>query len=259
MTATEIRPLEPAAPADDPALGPDSADLWQRGPDEVVNKRSSIAFFVVHLMPLLVFVTGITTTAVVLFFVTYFGRGFFITAGYHRYFAHRSYKLGRVAQFVMAFGACSAAQKGPLWWAGHHRAHHRNSDTPLDIHSPKRGFWWSHVGWILCDKYNATPEHDIKDFARYPELRWLNKHDWVGPWSLGVAWAAAILQMVALRDLQLYDAAVLGVLYSTAAHAGRIVKWAGLASAGVGAVVRGCAPVRAGSLVDARRARHCVP
>ena len=56
-------------------------------------------------------------------------------------------------------------------------------------------------------------------------------------WSLGVAWAAAILQMLALRDLQLYDAAVLGVLYSTAAHGGRVVKWAGLASAGIGAVV----------------------
>jgi fatty-acid desaturase len=68
-----------------------------RQPDEHVNRRSSIAFFVVHLMPLLVFVTGITWTAVALFFITYFGRGFFITAGYHRYFAHRSYKLRRSA------------------------------------------------------------------------------------------------------------------------------------------------------------------
>jgi stearoyl-CoA desaturase (Delta-9 desaturase) len=158
-----------------------------RQPDEHVNPRSSLAFFIVHLLPLLVFVTGVTWTAVALFFITFFGRGFFITAGYHRYFAHRSYKLGRVSQFVMAFGACSAAQKGPLWWSGHHRAHHRNADTDLDIHSPRRGFWWSHVGWILCDKYNATPEHDIKDFAKYPELRWLNKHDWVAPWSLGFA------------------------------------------------------------------------
>jgi signal transduction histidine kinase len=56
-------------------------------------------------------------------------------------------------------------------------------------------------------------------------------------WSLGIAWGAAILQMATLRDLQLYDAAVLGVLYSTAAHGGRVVKWAGLASAGGGAVV----------------------
>ena len=56
-------------------------------------------------------------------------------------------------------------------------------------------------------------------------------------WSLGIAWAAAIVQMVALRDLQLYDAAVLGVLYSTAAHGGRVLKWVGLGSAAAGAIV----------------------
>jgi stearoyl-CoA desaturase (delta-9 desaturase) len=162
------------------------ADRPER-PDDRVNWRSSTAFIVVHLLPLLAFWTGITTTAVVLFFVTFFGRSFFITAGYHRYFAHRSYHLGRVAQFVMAFGGASAAQKGPLWWSGHHRAHHRFADTDRDLHSPKRGFWWSHVGWILCDRHNVTPIDEIKDFAKYPELRWLNKHDWVAPWSVGVA------------------------------------------------------------------------
>ena len=113
--------------------------------------------------------------------VLYWGRMFFITAGYHRYFSHRSYKLGRVMQFVMAFGGATAAQKGPLWWAGHHRHHHRYSDTELDLHSPLKGFWWSHVGWILCDKNNDWNPDDIKDFAKYPELRWLNKHDWIAP------------------------------------------------------------------------------
>src|SRR5204862_1177418 len=65
------------------------------------------------------------------------------------------------------------------------RAHHKNSDTERDIHSPKRGFWWSHVGWILCDKYNKTDSDAIKDFSKYPELVWLDKHDWVAPWALG--------------------------------------------------------------------------
>jgi stearoyl-CoA desaturase (Delta-9 desaturase) len=154
---------------------------------ERVNWVTSIPFFVVHLLPLFVFVTGVTETALVLFVVTYFGRMFFITGGYHRYFAHRSYRLNRITQFVFAFGGLTAAQKGPLWWAGHHRNHHKFSDTTRDVHSPRDGFWWSHVGWILCDKYGATPVGDIKDFARYPELRFLNKHNWIGPWSLGVA------------------------------------------------------------------------
>src|SRR5205807_8269200 len=117
----------------------------------------------------------------------YWVRMFFITAGYHRYFAHRSYRTSRLVQFVLALGGTTAAQKGPLWWAGHHREHHRWADTERDTHSPRRGFWWSHVGWILCDKYNETNVEQIKDFAQYPEIRWLDKHNWVGPWSLGVA------------------------------------------------------------------------
>jgi len=89
-----------------------------RGPNERVNIRSSFPFFLLQGLPLLAFVTGVTTTALVLLPVTFFGRMLFITAGYHRYFAHRSYKLGRVAQFVMAFGGGTACQKGVLWWWG---------------------------------------------------------------------------------------------------------------------------------------------
>jgi len=157
-----------------------------RPADERVNPRSAIPFFFVWALALGVFWTGFTTTALVLLAVTFFGRMFFITAGYHRYFAHKSYKLNRFWQFVMAFGGGTAVQKGMLWWSGHHRTHHRYSDTERDLHSPRKGFWWSHVGWILCDKYNETDYTSIKDFAQYPELRWLNKHDWVPPWTLGV-------------------------------------------------------------------------
>ena len=155
-------------------------------PNEHINRRSSIPFIALHFLPLLAFVTGVTWKAVWLAVILYFVRMFAITAGYHRYFAHRTYRLRRFPQFVLAFVGTSAAQKGPLWWAAHHRAHHKYSDTERDIHSPIRGFWWSHVGWILCDKYNETDSDAIKDFTRYPELVWLDKHDWVAPWTLGV-------------------------------------------------------------------------
>jgi stearoyl-CoA desaturase (Delta-9 desaturase) len=159
----------------------------RRPADERVNLRSSVPFFVCQLIPLLVVFTGITQRALLVFVVLYLGRMFFVTAGYHRYFAHRSYRLGRAAQFVMAFGGTTAAQKGPLWWAAHHRRHHRAADTLDDLHSPIRGFWWSHVGWILCDSTGGTDVDRIRDFARYPELRFLNRHDWIGPWAVGVA------------------------------------------------------------------------
>jgi stearoyl-CoA desaturase (delta-9 desaturase) len=157
-----------------------------RAPDERVNWVSSIPFFLIHVACLAAFFTGVTLTAIVLCLALFWGRMFLITAGYHRYFSHKSYKLGRVAQFLMAFGAQTSAQKGALWWAAHHRDHHRYSDTDRDIHSPRKGFWWSHVGWILCDRYGATKYDGIKDFARYPELVWLDKHDWIAPWSLAV-------------------------------------------------------------------------
>ena len=175
--------LDTETPA--PAIESRDHHALPRAADEKVNKLTSIPFLLVHLLPLLLVFTGLTWRAVVLCVVLYVVRMFFITAGYHRYFAHRSYKLGRVAQFVMAFGGTTAAQKGPLWWAGHHRGHHRYSDTELDAHSPQKGFWWSHVGWILCDKHAETPTDRIKDFAKYPELRFLNRYDWIGPWLLG--------------------------------------------------------------------------
>jgi stearoyl-CoA desaturase (delta-9 desaturase) len=137
-------------------------------------------------MPLLVIFTGVTTRAVVIALVTYFVRLLAITGGYHRYFSHRTYRTGRVRQFLLAFVGVTAVQRGPLWWAGNHRAHHRYSDTERDPHSATRGFWWSHVGWILSANYANTNGALVQDLARYPELRFIDRHDWIGPWSLGV-------------------------------------------------------------------------
>jgi stearoyl-CoA desaturase (delta-9 desaturase) len=159
----------------------------RRPPDERVNLRSSIPFFIAQALPLLALFTGITLKAVILGVVLFYGRMFAITAGYHRYFAHRSYQLARFPQFLLAFAGTTAAQKGPLWWAAHHRTHHKFTDAPGDPHSPKQGLFWSHIGWIMCDKYGRTNVEAIKDFARYPELRFLDRHDWIGPWVLGIA------------------------------------------------------------------------
>jgi stearoyl-CoA desaturase (delta-9 desaturase) len=114
-------------------------------------------------------------------------RMFGLTAGYHRYFSHRSYKTSRAFQFALALLGSTATQKGVLWWAAHHRAHHKYSDTARDIHSVRQhGFWWAHVKWILVKRYVETDWPRIKDFARYPELRWLNKFHLVPPITLAV-------------------------------------------------------------------------
>jgi len=94
--------------------------------------------------------------------------------------------MGRVAQFLMAFLAQTSAQKGVLWWAANHRHHHRHSDTPQDLHSPVvDGFWWSHLGWVLSDAHDTYDPATIEDFARFPELRFLDTYHWICPWLLG--------------------------------------------------------------------------
>ena len=146
-----------------------------------------IPFIALHLLCLLAFVIPFHWAGVVWLVATYSVRMFAITAGYHRYFSHRSYRLGRTAQFIMAVLAQSSAQKGVLWWAAHHRHHHRHSDSELDVHSPgRRGFWWSHVGWILSNDYDTYDPNLVRDFAVYPEIRWLSRHHWVPSLVLGI-------------------------------------------------------------------------
>lgn len=87
--------------------------------------------------------------------------------------------------------AQTSAQKGVLWWAAHHRIHHRTSDTPADPHSMKLyGFWYSHLGWILGPEYKETHFNLIQDFTKFPELRWLNKNHMVPPLLLALGVAA---------------------------------------------------------------------
>jgi stearoyl-CoA desaturase (Delta-9 desaturase) len=101
-----------------------------------------------------------------------------ITGGLHRYFAHRTFKTSRAFQLVLGVLGMSAAQQGPLFWAANHRHHHRNSDRPGDVHSPRQhGFYYSHLGWIFARRGVATDLEQVKDFAKYPELRFLNRHD----------------------------------------------------------------------------------
>jgi stearoyl-CoA desaturase (Delta-9 desaturase) len=158
-----------------------------RAPDERVGWAASLPFLAVHAACLAALLTGVSTTAVLLFVGLFLGRAVFVTAGYHRYFSHRSYRLNRAWQLVWAFMAEATAQKGVLWWAANHRQHHRAADTDADPHSPGRGFWWSHAGWFLCPRFKTPDYAVIKDFARYPELRWLDRHHGVPPWTFGVA------------------------------------------------------------------------
>ena len=137
----------------------------------------TIPFLLVHLACFAAFWTGVTWQAVVLCISLYVFRMFVVTAGYHRYFSHRSFKTSRVFQFILGFLAQTSAQRGVLWWAAKHRHHHRHSDTELDVHSPRhKGFWYSHVGWIFTPRHDVADLSTIPDLTKYPELRWLDRN-----------------------------------------------------------------------------------
>ncbi len=130
-----------------------------------------------HAGCLLALWTGSSTTAVALAVTLYLARAFGLTAFYHRYFSHRAFKTSRWFQFLGAVLGCLALQKGPLWWAAHHRVHHRRSDRPGDVHSPRvHGFVWAHLGWFLTPANNELRIETIRDFAKFPELRWLDRY-----------------------------------------------------------------------------------
>jgi len=141
-----------------------------------------IPFIGVHVACLGVFFVGWQADAVIVAATLYFVRMFAITGFYHRYFSHRTFRTSRAAQFVFALIGASAAQRGPLWWAAHHRKHHRHADTELDVHSPSQhGFWWSHMGWITSAENFPTDMKQVRDLAQFPELRWLDRNDVVVP------------------------------------------------------------------------------
>ena len=148
----------------------------------------NIPFLLIHAAVLGAFFVRFHWWYIPLAIGSYYLRMFFVTAGYHRYFSHRTFKMNRASQFFFAWMASTTAQKGVLWWAANHRHHHRYSDQPEDIHSPiQRGFWWSHVGWIMSKEHLKTQWHQIQDLAKFPELRLLNRYHLVPAIAYAVA------------------------------------------------------------------------
>ena len=172
--------MKPASRSDVPKP---SLDTHASGMAENISHYGGVLVFVgIHMMGLFIVQTGIRWEWVLLAVASYYLRMFAVTAGYHRYFAHRAFKTSRVLQFGLAFLAMTSAQKGVLWWAAHHRHHHKHSDGKKDVHSPiQTGFWFSHVGWILTKGSQRTDFDQVKDFARYPEIALLDRYYLIPP------------------------------------------------------------------------------
>lgn len=146
---------------------------------------AGINFIVLHLACLLALWVEFSWLALAAGVACYLVRMFGITAGYHRYFSHRAYRTSRAFQFLLAWLGASAGQRGPLWWAAHHRHHHRHADTDRDVHSPvAHGLFRAHIGWVMRRKYDVVELRLVNDLSRYPELRWLDQYFFAPPIAL---------------------------------------------------------------------------
>ncbi len=130
-----------------------------------------------HIGSLGVLFTGVSVPTLIVAGFLYLFRGLGITAGYHRLLAHRSFQTSRFMQFMMALAGCLAIQGGPLWWVAHHRSHHRHTDDEDDVHSPvTKGFWQSHMGWMMSQAAFQEKGANSRDLHKYPELKWLQRY-----------------------------------------------------------------------------------
>jgi stearoyl-CoA desaturase (delta-9 desaturase) len=150
-----------------------------------------LPFLGLHLACLGVIWVGFSWFAFFIALALYVARMFAITGFYHRYFSHKAFRTSRAVQFLFALLGAASVQRGPLWWAAHHRHHHRHADTERDIHSPRQGLIRSHMGWFMTPRSFATKFDAIKDLAKFPELRWLDRFDILIP----VVLAATLLAL----------------------------------------------------------------
>lgn len=154
---------------------PDICDVTRFSPRHVAFV---LPLILLHLGCGLAFVTGVSTAALAVFLLSTVVQLFGITAGYHRLLAHRSFKTSRQFQFVLAVFGVLAGQNGPLWWVGHHRHHHRYSDREEDTHSPRRGLFWSHMGWLFSPRCVRVRYRLVADLARFSELVLLERYSY---------------------------------------------------------------------------------
>jgi stearoyl-CoA desaturase (delta-9 desaturase) len=148
-------------------------------------------FWTVQLSALLIFAVPFRWAFIAVWAVSHFLRAIGLTLAFHRYFAHRAFKMNRVARFVWTWIGTSAMQKGPMWWAGHHVNHHKYADRDGDPHSPMvSGVYYAHIGWFLNDtkhdKLEAT-NPVIRDFSKVPEIAFIEKYFFLPPLLLAIA------------------------------------------------------------------------
>lgn len=111
------------------------------------------------MVPLFIIKFGVPSLGIILStFVLFALSGLAITAGYHRYFSHRSFKTNPIVESILLFFGTVAVQGSALRWSYEHRIHHAYVDSDKDPYSIKRGFWYAHVLWLFDEPQEINPK-----------------------------------------------------------------------------------------------------
>ncbi len=102
--------------------------------------------------------------------------GLSITGGYHRLFAHRSYRASRFLRLVYLLFGAAAAQNSASKWSADHRIHHAHTDEERDPYNIRRGFWWAHIGWVFVKRAEKADDEGVRDLIADPLVAWQHRH-----------------------------------------------------------------------------------
>ena len=165
----------------------ENVQIEKYGPPKRKTKWAGVILFIVLILggvigtPIYIYRYGLSKTELILFLFYFFATGLSITAGYHRLFAHATYKTNPVVRFLLLFFGAATYEESALKWASQHRQHHQFTDTDKDPHNSKRGFWYCHIGWILLYKHSVHLDN-ATDLLQNKLV--MNQHKYYDFWSL---------------------------------------------------------------------------
>ncbi|PBK77537.1 delta 9-fatty acid desaturase protein [Armillaria solidipes] len=146
----------------------------------ILNEINWLSFIILTSTPIMgvigAYYTSLRWETAIWAVVYYFITGLGITAGYHRLWAHRSYNASVPLQYMLAMAGAGSLEGSIKWWSRGHRAHHRYTDTDLDPYNAHRGFFYSHVGWMLVKPRRKPGVADVSDLSKSPVVRWQHRH-----------------------------------------------------------------------------------
>lgn len=156
-------------------------------PERHTRWTGVIFFIVIHAVgiigtPWYIFSFGVTRGEWILFWVYFICTSLSITVGYHRLFAHVTYKPQNWIRFFLLFFGAATLEQSALKWSSQHRQHHQFTDTDQDPYNIKKGFWYAHAGWILFWKHRVN-------YDNVPDLQTsklvMHQHFYYSLWSVG--------------------------------------------------------------------------